>query len=211
MRGLLKWVVRIIALVVVLAGAFAVHVWYFKPAKIDWFYDRIFAQFALQSPEMLSSMRILPSWLDFYSSKLDDASPAHEARMSELVRNGAETLHRYDRNALDRDGRLSYDVLDYFLTIQVEGDRFRDYDFPVNQMFGVQSSLPNFMAQTHQVNNKHDAEAYIARLDGFPEKFAQTLVGLKEREAKNLAKDLITDDEGFVKSLTKEDVEYLFS
>ena len=26
-----------------------------------------------------------------------------------------------------------------------------------------------------------------------------------------LAKDLITDDEGFVKSLTREDVEYLFS
>jgi len=26
-----------------------------------------------------------------------------------------------------------------------------------------------------------------------------------------LAKDLITDDEGFVKSLTKSDVEYLFS
>jgi non-specific serine/threonine protein kinase len=26
-----------------------------------------------------------------------------------------------------------------------------------------------------------------------------------------LARDLITDDEGFVKSLTREDVEYLFS
>jgi hypothetical protein len=26
-----------------------------------------------------------------------------------------------------------------------------------------------------------------------------------------LAKDLITDDEGFVKSLSREDVEYLFS
>ncbi|MCW3088805.1 MAG: helicase, partial [Sediminibacterium sp.] len=33
---------------------------------------------------------------------------------------------------------------------------------------------------------------------------------LQERK-RNLAKDLITDDEGFVKSLTKEDVEYLFS
>jgi non-specific serine/threonine protein kinase len=35
---------------------------------------------------------------------------------------------------------------------------------------------------------------------------------LKLQEKKrNLAKDLITDDEGFVKTLTKEDVEYLFS
>ena len=31
------------------------------------------------------------------------------------------------------------------------------------------------------------------------------------REEAILAKDLITDDEGFVKSLSREDVEYLFS
>jgi non-specific serine/threonine protein kinase len=36
------------------------------------------------------------------------------------------------------------------------------------------------------------------------------ILKLQERK-RNLAKDLITDDEGFVKSLTKEDVEYLFS
>jgi SNF2 family DNA or RNA helicase len=35
---------------------------------------------------------------------------------------------------------------------------------------------------------------------------------LKLQEKKRaLAKDLITDDEGFVKSLTRADVEYLFS
>jgi non-specific serine/threonine protein kinase len=35
---------------------------------------------------------------------------------------------------------------------------------------------------------------------------------LKLQERKRiLAKDLITDDEGFVKSLTKDDVMYLFS
>ncbi len=139
-------------------------------------------------------MRILPPWLDFYSDKLDDASPAHEAKMRDMTRHDAEMLHRYDRNALDREGQLSYDVLDYFLSIQIEGDRFRDYDFPVNQMFGVQSSLPNFMAQTHQVNNRHDADTYIARLDKFPTKFAQTLEGLKEREAKNILPPQFTVD-----------------
>ena len=36
------------------------------------------------------------------------------------------------------------------------------------------------------------------------------ILKLQERK-RNLAKDLITDDEGFVKTLTKEDVEYLFS
>jgi uncharacterized protein (DUF885 family) len=119
-------------------------------------------------------MRILPPWLDFYSDDLDDASPAHEAEMAEMVKRDVDTLHRYDRNALDRNAQLSYDVLDYFLTIQVEGDRFRDHDFPINQLAGIQSSLPSFMAQTHQVNDKHDADTYIARLDKFPKKFSES-------------------------------------
>jgi len=194
MRTLLKWLLRLLVLVVVVAGVFFVHVWYFKPYKIDWFYGRVFGQFALQSPELLSNMRILPAWADFYSDKLDDASPAHEAAMAEMIKQDVETLHRYDRNALDRDGQLSYDVLDYFLSIQVEGDRFRDHDFPVNQMAGIQSSLPSFMSETHQVNNRHDADAYIARLDKFPQKFDQVIEGLRLRESKGVLPPKFTVD-----------------
>jgi uncharacterized protein (DUF885 family) len=186
MKTLLKWLLRLLLLVVVLSGVFFVHVWYFKPYKIDWFYGRVFAKFALDSPEMLSSMRILPSWADFYSDKLDDASLAHEQRMADLVSKAHETLASYDRDALDREGKLSYDVLDYFLRIQIEGDLFRDYDFPVNQMFGVQSSLPNFLAQQHPVANEGDAKNYIARLNLFPRKFDQVIEGLRLRESKNL-------------------------
>ncbi|HEX4481888.1 MAG TPA: hypothetical protein VH082_13825, partial [Rudaea sp.] len=64
MKRLLKWLSGLILLVVVLAGAFFVHVWYFKPYKIDWFYTRVFGQFAVQSPEMMSGLRVLPSWMD---------------------------------------------------------------------------------------------------------------------------------------------------
>jgi non-specific serine/threonine protein kinase len=36
------------------------------------------------------------------------------------------------------------------------------------------------------------------------------IIQLQEKK-RSLARDLVTDDSGFVKSLTKEDVEYLFS
>jgi len=144
---------RLLLLVLVLFGALVAHTIWFKPAKIDWFYTRVFAQFALQSPELLSHLRILPPWLDFYSSKLDDASPAHEIQLAKQIKDDYAMLRRFDRDSLDREGQLSYDVLGYFLSIQAEGDRFRFYNFPVNQMFGVQAGLPNFMAQVHQVTN----------------------------------------------------------
>ena len=186
MRTLLKWVLRLSLLVVVLAGIAFVHFWYFKPLKIDWFYGRVFGQFAMQSPQMLSSMRILPPWLDFYSDKLDDASPARGDEMAAKIKADLDTLRTYDRAALDSQGQLSYDALDYFLATQIEGDRFRYHDFPVNQMFGIQSSLPNFMADTHQINNAADADNYIKRLDLFPRSFSQVIEGLKLREQKGL-------------------------
>jgi len=214
MRTLFRWLFRLVLLVLVLGVGLFVHVWYFKPYKIDWFYGKVFAQFALQSPEMLSSMRILPAWADFYSDELDDASPEREAELAAQVRGYAETLHAYDRGRLDAEGKLSYDVLDYFLSMQVEGDRFRNHAFPVNQLFGVQSSLPNFLAQQHQVNDRHDADAYIARLDLFPRKFSQVLDGLKVRDAAGIVPPKFTVDEvieqmkGFIGVPAKENMLY---
>ena len=194
MRTLLKWLFRLTLALVLLAGIAFVHVWYFKPAKIDWFYARVFGQFALESPQMLSSMRILPPWADFYSDDLDDASPQHDEAMATMVREDLEMLRRYDREALDAEGKLSYDTLEFFLANMVEGDRFRFHDFPVNQMFGAQSNQPNFMADTHQVKDASGAESYIARLDQFPRNFSQVIEGLKLREAKGIVPPKFTVD-----------------
>lgn len=214
MKRLLKWLLRLIVLVLVLGGAFFVHVWYFKPAKIDWFYTRTFAKFAVDSPEMLSSMRILPGWMDFYGNKLDDASPAHDQKMADMIRGELDTLHSYDTSGMDAEGKLSYDALEYFLRIQVDGDRFRTHDFPVNQMFGVQSSLPNFMAQVHQVTSAGEAKDYIARLNAFEPKFAQVLEQLKLREGKGIippqftVEEVITQMQGFIAKPAKENLLY---
>ncbi|SJZ59847.1 DEAD/DEAH box helicase [Sediminibacterium ginsengisoli] len=61
--------------------------------------------------------------------------------------------------------------------------------------------------RTHRIGQTKNIFAYrMICTDTVEDK----ILKLQERK-KSLAKDLITDDEGFVKSLTKEDVEYLFS
>ncbi|MCU6433241.1 DUF885 domain-containing protein [Undibacterium sp. Jales W-56] len=186
MARFFKWTGRALLVLLLILAIGLVHVWYFKPLKADWFYGRVMARFVLDQPEMLSSMRILPGWLDFYSDKLSDASPAAEQKMADMVHDNLTTLHRYQRDALDRDEQLSYDTMEYFLRMQDEGDQFRYLNFPVNQMFGVQSSLPNFMTDVHQINSVADAKNYIARLNKFPAKFDQVLEGLKIREDKKI-------------------------
>ncbi len=61
--------------------------------------------------------------------------------------------------------------------------------------------------RTHRIGQTKNIFAYrMICTDTVEDK----ILRLQERK-RNLAKDLITDDEGFVKSLTREDVEYLFS
>lgn len=186
MKRFLKWLSVSLLAVVLLVGLAFVQVWYFKPASIGLFYGKVFAKFALRSPETLSYLRILPSWLDFYSDDLGDASPAEEELGAQMVKENLATLHRYDRASLDREGQLSYDVLENFLSTQVDGDAFRGYGFPVNQMQGIQSALPSFMTDAHPIASRHDARNYIARLNKFPRKFAQVIEGLDVYEAKGI-------------------------
>ena len=52
MRRLLKWLFGLFVVVLLLAGALFLHVWYFKPAKIEWFYSRVFMQYVLDDPTL---------------------------------------------------------------------------------------------------------------------------------------------------------------
>jgi uncharacterized protein (DUF885 family) len=188
MKRVLKWVLLYpLLLLLALGGVFFVHVWYFKPFSINLYYNRVFLQFALDNPELLTSMRLLDQFgIDFHADELADASLAEEQRQRAKLREHYETFKRYDRARYSGQALLSYDIWDYFFRTQLEGDRWRHHDFPVNQMFGIQSSLPNFMADHHLVESERDARNYIARLDKFPIKFSQVLEGLRLREEEGL-------------------------
>lgn len=157
--------------------------WYFKPLKLEWFYMRAFASAALKSPEMMSQLRVLPAWLDFHSARLDDESPERRQEFLKDMQDNLAMLERYDRNELGREAQLSYDTLHYFLSDKIEGGRFYLNDFPVNQMQGVQSTLPEFLADVHRVATRGEAEDYIARLHKFPRKFEQLIGFLQTQEA----------------------------
>ena len=203
---LLKWLVLYPLLVLLVLGAgFFVHVWYFKPVSIDLYYNRVFAQFAVDSPEMLTSMRLLDQFgIDFHADDLADASLAEEERQRERIRKNYETFKRYDRSKYTGQELLSYDIWDYFFAAQLEGDKWRHHNFPVNQLFGVQSMLPNFMADQHLVEKERDARNYIIRLTKFPVKFSQMLEGLRLREEKGIlppkfmVEKVLTQMRGFI-------------
>jgi len=183
MKKIFKYLGGLLLVVVLLASAFFVHVWYFKPYDINLFFGRTALQFALESPELLSSVRVLEGFgIDGHNAELDDASLASGDKMIEQILAVHKTLLSYDNEDLNANDKMSKDVMLSLLDIVVEGERFRYHNYPVNPLFGVQNDFPSFMESTHQVNNMNDAEDYISRLSKIGVKFDQVLEGLKHRE-----------------------------
>jgi uncharacterized protein (DUF885 family) len=208
MKKFLKWGGASLAVLVLAGGLLFANFWYFKPLSIDWFYSRVFLKFSLQQPEMLTSLRLFDQFgIRGHNAELSDASPEAGEAMLDYWRDEYETFKRYDRLDYEGQDRLSYDVFDFFMGNQVaEADRWRFHNFPVNQLFGVQSNLPDFMVQQHVVEDELGAEHYVARLNQFDEKFDQVLDGLAIREERGIlppafaVTKVINQIEGFLDS-----------
>lgn len=183
LKKILKVLAYLVLALLAVGAAFFVHVWYFKPFNVNLFFTRTALQFALESPEMLSSIRVLePMGLDFHSDDLDDASIAAGDRQMERLHEAREVLRSYDDASLSGADRRSKEIALSFLDLIPEAERFRFHNYPVNQMFGPHSGFPTFMKDTHQVHDRGDAEDYVTRLSKVGIKFDQVLEGLRHRE-----------------------------
>src|SRR5262249_34485746 len=150
----------LITLLVVAGAVFLVPTIWYKPWSIDHFYARVFARYALKHPMMLTQLGMLDGTpLDFYSDKLDDFSPAAAEADARFGDEQLKILRSYDRSHMTKEQRLSCQVLDYFLADQAEGRRFMYHDYPVNQLFGAQSELPDFMLNTNRLKRAKEADA----------------------------------------------------
>jgi uncharacterized protein (DUF885 family) len=187
MKTAFKWVGGLTGTLLVLALALAVQSWYFRPPLISIFFERAFLQFMLEDPEAVSSLGVFEQ-LGYrgFDGKLTDVSPEHEEKLARMAREDLATLHQYNRMSLSPSNQLSYDVLEWFLQDLVEGQRWLFHDYPVNQLFGVQSATPDFMVQIHPIGDRRDVRNYISRLNAFERKFAGLLAGLQLRESKGI-------------------------
>jgi len=182
-RKVLKWTGMTLLVLVLLAGGFVAHTWYFKPVNINLFFARTFLQIALESPEMLSQIHVLESFgITGHNAHLDDESIASGDRLFKQVRDARQVLLRYADEDLSPQDRLSKRVMLSMADVLLEGEKFRFHNYPVNQLFGIQNGFPSFMESTHQVHSVGDAEDYISRLSEVGRQFDQVLEGLRHRE-----------------------------
>lgn len=186
-KKFIKWVGITIGVLVILGGAFIYHEWNAdKPFFVNNFYNRAFLKFVLESPQTLTTLGLLEQIplldIDGHNAEWDDDSLTAGDRQLDLLDDIYASMNLYPDEELDQNELITKKIVMELLGDPVLLRKFRYYDYPVNQLFGLQNSIPRFLDTFHRVNDAEDAEHYIARLSKIDTKFEQNMEGLLVRE-----------------------------
>jgi uncharacterized protein (DUF885 family) len=211
----MEYVFGILGIVGLATGIWLAKLIWFRPFNIRHFFERAMLVFALGNPEILSSLRIFERFgIQGHNKKLGDESDHFRRRQLAKVEKNLALLRSYQRENLTANQQLSYDIMEWYLAGMVEDKEFMYHNYPINQLFGIQNQLPSFMATTHQLTSKRDAEYYILRLAHFRRKFQQVLEGLNIREQMGVIpprfvfEKVLAEMQGFVDTPVEENILY---
>lgn len=213
MKTFLKVAGGLAGLAALAVAVLAVNAIWFRPWSLRIFYEKVFIAYALEDPELLTSVGIAEKFgYRAHNARLADASVEHTFAGLARARRNLEDLRAYDFARQSPSEQLSTRVLAWFLENAVAGERFAFHNYPVNQMFGIQSRLPEFMVTQHRVEDAKGAEHYLARLAAWGVKFDQVIAGLKYREERGITpprfvvQRVLTEMRGFIAPPPRENL-----
>lgn len=187
MRRTLRAFALLVALALVGGAVFAIPTIWGRPWSIEHFYTRVFAELVLSRPQLLSQLRILEPWgIRWHNDDLDDLSVAFSLAEAERLRGNLRTLREYPIEDQTPEQRLSTQVLEWFLQVQVDGEPYRFHDFPLNSFSGVQTELPDFLLNVHQIHDARDARDYVTRLSKVGTAIDQVIEASRFRAARGI-------------------------
>jgi uncharacterized protein (DUF885 family) len=212
-RRILKWTLRIVALLVLVAAIFLINLIWFRPWSLIHFYEKVFVQVLFEEPELLTSLGMVERFgITGHNGKLGDVSPAHQQRSFDRAKKNLADLRAYPIDKQTPSQRLSTHILDWYIGRELEGEKFQWHNYPVNQLFGVQNELPSFIANIHRLLKPQDCDYYLQRLNAFPTKFDQLIESLRVREQKQIlpprfvVEKVLTEMNGFVAQPAAENI-----
>ena len=149
--------------------------------KANKLFEDIFMEAVMRSPMYQSYLGIKQD-----QDKWDDMSDAKAEEELAITKANLAKVEAIDESQLDAQTYLSWQLMVQQLQQEIDDFKWRHYNYPVNQMFGLHSSVASLLINQHRVSEIADAEAYVARLNALPELFAQLEENLKIRAEKGI-------------------------
>jgi uncharacterized protein (DUF885 family) len=126
------------------------------------------------SPTSVTSLGLDTGARAKQKSEIDDSSEAGVTEQKNVITSQLKRLKAFDRSKLSKADAISYDVVLYGLQTKDDADKAFNYGpgggappYFISQLNGNYQQLPSFLDNEHSIENKSDADAYLARLKGF--------------------------------------------
>jgi uncharacterized protein (DUF885 family) len=150
--------------------------------RITVFLDSVFDAYVHRSPEYQSYLGIKTDY-----DKWDDISDENDVEELRIAEKALQEMKmQFNPDKLNHQASLSYRLYEYNVSRQKEGFRYRFHNYPVNQLFGMHSSIPSFLINIHRIDSLSDARAYVSRLIGVSSLFDQLIVNIEARAQKGI-------------------------
>jgi len=145
--------------------------------KANAFFEKVFQENLDNSPEFKMWLGVKEDqgrWDD----NSERASTLNQTKTKKELR---WIKNNIDYNKLNDQTKLSYDLFVYEHGRSIANYKYRFHNYPLNQMFGLQSGIPADLLSMHKVENVQDALNYISRLRGIRTLFKHAINGLEIR------------------------------
>jgi uncharacterized protein (DUF885 family) len=179
-RTIFLWLLGLIALG--LAGA---SVWFwFYPVTVNNAVNKFTAEFALDTPELLTGLGVIDNTLlDFHSGKLGDYTEAQDDKNLARLQRARKMMDRFNPEKLKGQEKLSWEISVWFLDDIIRQAQFEHSGYRVNQISGPTVDLPQFLTDTHVIKNEKSVKRYISRLNEFGRVLDETRARVEDDRA----------------------------
>ncbi len=145
--------------------------------KANAYFEKAFMDSVALSPMGLTQLGIKQDY-----DKWDQLTDAQSEKELALAKQQLDGLSSIDVSKLDAQTSLSYQLFKQQLQDKIADDKWRLYNYPINQMYGWHAMVPSLLINQHGIDNESDAKAYISRLNGISQLFDQLKIQLDARE-----------------------------
>ncbi len=158
-----------------------------EATDIGRFFDEFTAEWVRRDPDLATATRYFSgAEQERLEQQLTPNTRAFALERVALARRGLSELARFDSAKLDESQRVSAQLMRWMLDSAVQGEKFMDYRFPLDQFGGANVQLVETLTLRHPLANEKDASNYVKRLAQVGQRMDESVVEAKRIAAENM-------------------------
>jgi uncharacterized protein (DUF885 family) len=140
-------------------------------ARLDALFDVFMDERFAKNPELVTVLGLDKGKYAWAKSRLTENSVERARELKQENASRLKRLRAFGRGQLSNADLANFDTVEFQMETVARTEPF-DYGdlgrpYVVSQLSGAYQSVPTFLDRQHQIANKDDADAYLARLRGF--------------------------------------------